>query len=300
MGTPIFKKLKGAGIEPERCVVVAASYTGSTSANTDLINAKAELDKLFNPAWIDLPCEDEGSQEEYTIRDESDMDDFINTYAAIDSRVVPFVTRQSEGEGAFEPVLTSEYTVDRDAGTITFLSAQNATDVIKATLMGNIMGASDFEPGGDIGLTENKEFVIGTVNEFYKYTRFEGVDPTFSFKAFLHVGTGWNDNPGEQALKMIYGDDFTVASAGVSGTDFSDNAKWNELTKNTDPFFVLGAYIGSDDTTGELKTMSWFFHGCELDALPLVEGFGDSGGAAPKQTYKGKATAVYTASFINP
>lgn len=300
MGNAIFRKLKGAGITPERCIIVAASYTGSENIVTDLANAKAEVDKLFNPNWIDSPCEDEGAHEVYTIRNESDMADFITTYGAIDSRIVPFVTKQVLGEGEFAPVRTSDYTLDRAAGTITFTDALDATDVVKATVMGNIKGASAFEPGGDIGLTENKEFVYGTIEEFYKYTRYEGVDPTFSFQVFLDIGTEWNQWPGEQVEKMVYGDEYTAAAAGASGTVFSSQATWNELSKNADPFFLLAAYINEDDTTGEMKTMSWFFHGCEVDALPLVEGFGDAGGSAPKKTFKGKASAVYTAAFISP
>jgi hypothetical protein len=294
MGTALFPKREVIGFTAERVLVIAAAYTGSESLSTDLTNAKAELDKLFSDKWFDLST-DTADQLTYTIQDEGGSTDFITTYGAIDSRIVPFVTRQAAGAGAFEKVAESEYSVDRSAGTITFSAAQGASDVIKVTVCGNIHGATSFEPGGSINITRNKAFILGTETEAYEWTRDEGADPTFSFDVVVDLGTKHNLYPGEQALKMIYGSDWTEAATATSGNVFSDRMTWNEFLKNSDPFFCCWVTIGRDTDSGDLAAKAEFFHGCELDELPLTKNVGSRDDVA-MVTIKGIATAVYHAA----
>ncbi|MBN1881084.1 MAG: hypothetical protein JW885_02835 [Deltaproteobacteria bacterium] len=287
----LLSKQEFEGFTAERVVVVAASYTGSENLSTDFTNAKAELDKLFNDRWFDLAC-DTADQLAYTIQDEGGAEDFITTYGAIDDRIVPFVTRQKNGVGEFVKVPESEYTVNRTAGTITFSAEQGATDVIRATVCGNIKTANNFDGGGSINITQNKSFILGTETEAYKWTRDEGADPNFSFDVIVDVSAKHNLFPGEQALKMIYGDDWTEAAAAASGNVFSDRMTWNQLIKNADPFFCCWVMVRTDTSTGEVAAIGEFYHGCEMDELPATKGIGDRDAPATV-TFKGLAKGVY-------
>jgi hypothetical protein len=285
-----------SGITKERVLVIAASYTGSNDAVTDLANAKTELNKLFNPRWFDLTTTT-SDQLVYTIKDEVGVEDFVDTYGVVDARVVPFVERQAGGSGAYMVVDEDDYTVNRTDGTLTFAVALGASDVVKVSLCGNIHGAQMFDGAGKINLTTTKVQVLGQTKEAYKFTVDEGADPTFSFDAVVDVGKRHNLYPGEQVLKMLYGSEWTQGAAGASGTDFSDIAVWNEFKKNTEPFFCCWAYISAETDSGALSCVMEFFRRCTLDEFPTTKNV-SSGNDAATVTVKGIADSVYRASLL--
>lgn len=294
--TDLFKGRVQSGMIKERYLVIAAAYTGDSDSVTDLANAKTELDKLFNPRWFGLSTTTP-DQLVYTIKDNGGSVDFVDTYGAIDSRIVPFVERQIAGAGAFKVVDESEYAVDRTDGLITFTAGQGATDVIRVSICGNIAGAQKFEGSGKINLTTVKVQVLGQTQEAYKFTVDEGADPAFTFDVLRDVGARHNLYPGEQALKMIYGSEWTQAAAGASGGDFSDIAVWNQYVKNANPFFCAWAHVSENTTSGQVECVMEFFQKCVLDEFPTTKGVG-TGNEAAMQTFKGTADAAYNAALL--
>lgn len=292
----LFKDRVQSGISRERVLVIAASYTGSVDSLTDLAYAQAELDKLFHPKWFGLTTTT-ADQTIYTIKDDIGVADFVDTYGVIDPRIVPFVEKQTGGAGAYAVVDEADYTVNRTDGLITFDAAIGASDVVRVSLCGNIHGAQAFEGAGPIGLTTTKIQVLGQTKEAYKLTVDEGAEPTFSFDAMVDVGKRHNPYPGEQVLKMIYGDDWTPATAGASGTDFADNAKWNEFKSATNPFFCCWVYVSAETESGSLQCMMEFYRRCVLDEFPLTKGVG-TGNEPATVTVKGKADSVYRAALL--
>ncbi|GEM_PF-2907911 len=297
MGTSIFPKREIKGFTSERVLIIAAAYTGNESLATDFDNLETELDKLFNPYWFDLPTST-ADQLTYEIQDYWENADFVTTYGAIDSRIPFFVLRQSGGTGAFEIVDESEYSVDRDLGTIIFSAEQGASDVITASLCGNLP-ATSFEGSASISLNTNKLFIAAQEKEAYRWTRDEGADPTFTCDIAVDVGDRHNPYPGVQALKMIYGDDFTLPVAASEGDKLSEMGSINELLKNEDPFFVAYFHLTTDTDAEDLKLIGEIYQGCELDELPTTKNAVDRDNPA-MVTLKGKASAVYHKAVLNP
>jgi hypothetical protein len=293
----LFKDRVQTGMTKERILVIAAAYAGSSDAVTDLANVKAEVDKLFNPLWFEIET-DTVDQLTYTVKDDGGVADFVDTYGVIDPRIVPFVERQDSGAGAFVVVDEDEYTVNRTNGEIVFSIAQGASDVIRVSLCGNIPGGQSFEGAGKINLSTNKVLVLGQTKEAYKFVVDEGADPTFSFDAVVDVGKRHNPYPGEQVLKMIYGDDWTAAVAGGSGADFSANAVWNEFKSNSDPFFCAWVYISGETDAGLVKCKMELFRKCKLDEFPTTKKIG-TGNDVGTVTVKGTADSAYHAMMLN-
>jgi len=293
----LFKDRIESGMTKERLLVIAGSYTGNADAVTDLANAKTELDKLFNPLWFELTTS-MPDQLVYTILDDAGVTDFIDTYGTIDTRIVPFVEKQSLGTGAYTLVDEDDYEVDYDLGTLTFSVALNASDVIRVTLCGNTHGAQAFDGSGKINLTNNKIMVLGQSAPAFQFIVDEGADPAFSYDVLIDIGKRHNAYPGEQALKMIYGDDWTEAAAGASGTDFSDNATWNEFKSNADPFFCAWVFIGEDTASGALGCKMEMFVHCILDEFPTTKNI-SNGNDAATLTIKGTATKAHHAAILN-
>lgn len=286
-----------AGITKERVLVIASRYTGSTDGATDLANAKAQLDKLFHPDWFDLTCYT-ANQTLYTIRDEGGVDDFVDTYGAIEACISPVVYRQTGGVGNAEIVDEAEYTLNRSTGEITFGMGQGVSDVITASICANIPGASSIELAGKMNLSTNKLLVLGQTNPAYTWIVNEGTDHTFSFDASLHVGKRNNAYPGMYAEKMIYGADWSESAAGASGTDFSDNATFNKMDSNEENFFVAWLYISTETAGGTVKAQGELAVGCKLDELPTTKNI-NTGNDAAMKTFKGNATAVYSMGLLN-
>ena len=298
MGEPIFPDREIKGFTSERVLVLAASYTGDESISTDFDNLMAVLDKLFNPYWFDLPTTT-ADELTYEIQDYWENADWVTTYGmTIDARIPFYVQRQTGGAGAFVKVDESEYTINRTLGTITFAEEQGESDVIVVSLCANIPVTS-FEGSGSISLTTNKVFIAGTEKEAYRWTRDEGADPTFSLDAVVDVGEKHNLYPGEQVLKLIYGDDWTLAAAAEEGDALSEMGSLNELIKNESPFFVAYFHITTDTDAEDLKLIGEIYQGCELDELPTRKNVVDRDNPSI-WTIKGKASAVYHKAVLNP
>jgi hypothetical protein len=286
-----------AGILKERFLVVARRYVGSTDLATDRANALAELDKIFNPDWFDLEC-DTADQTVYEIQDEGGSVAFVDTYGAIEDCISPVVYRQTGGVGNFEIVDETEYTLNRANGEITFGTSQGVSDVITASICGNIPGATSIEMAGKTNLSSNKLLVLGQTSPAFSWIVDEGTDHTFSFDASLHVGKRNNVYPGMYAEKMIYGSDWTESAAGASGTDFSDNATINKMRSNEENFFVAWIYIATETTAGTVKAQGELAIGCKLDEIPATKNL-NTGNDPAMKTFKGNATALYSLGLLN-
>jgi hypothetical protein len=223
-------------LPPENSLIIIGNYTGSTDLATDKINADTEFAKLFP-----------GRYKEETTENVSANTATLSG-GAFDTALIPIVYKNDilldeadytfvAGTGvfsAFDPVLTGD-------------------DAITVTLVKQVFGAQSVASDADFPIKITDVKAIGTSDYVYRTTTYEDKKYTVNVKGAYDVRELRRTNPGNELQKAIFGAQWDATSAAA-----------NEITRNTNPFFVAIIWWFPDAASGEVEIEKTIFYGCKL------------------------------------